>query len=295
MSDKETKEVDVEELTDAQLRELADKEAKEIAEKATTEETKDEVVEEKPEVFRKEIDLGDGSGVQVFEGADWKEVAEKLATAQMHATKKIREQNKVIKVEKTVEKAVEQELTADEEYLLSLEMQNHPGKTQKKLLEQTFGMPLAEIKATLARAKELELTQRAEAAANEFVQKHDEFYPCPKNGAKIQAYMRTHGLEPSVENLEKAFEDLSESGLLEAKPEEVETEVSAESETAEHQESSRIVKTETKPVVTQRRVGSGLSSRGRAATAVKSTEPTLDELYEMPLHKLEELARKAGR
>jgi hypothetical protein len=294
MSDKETKEVDVEELTDAQLIELADKEAKEIAAKATTEETKEEVVEEKPQVFTRKIDLGDGSGVQVFEAPTQDELIDKLVQAQTHATRKIREQHKEIKVEKTVEKAVEQELTADEEYLLSLEMQNHPGKTQKKLLEQTFGMPLAEIKATLARAKELELTQRAEAAANEFVQKHDEFYPCPKNGAKIQAYMRTHGLEPSVENLEKAFEDLSESGLLEAKPEEVETEVSAESETANQQE-SRIAETQAKPVVTQRRVGSGLSSRGRAATAVKSTEPTLDELYEMPLHKLEELARKAGR
>jgi hypothetical protein len=86
---------------------------------------------------------------------------------------------------------------------------------------------------------------------------------------------------------------LNESGLLEAKPEEAETR--AESETAEHQESSRIVKTETKPVVTQRRVGSGLTSRGRAATTVRSPEPTEDELYEMPMDKLMDLARKSGR
>lgn len=38
-----------------------------------------------------EVDLGDGSGVQVFKGASWEEVAKKLAEAQKNATKRIRE------------------------------------------------------------------------------------------------------------------------------------------------------------------------------------------------------------
>src|SRR5450631_1656081 len=56
-------------------------------------------VETEPEqfIYKKEIDLGDGSGVQVFTGKGasaldaLEELSEKLADAQRHATKKIHE------------------------------------------------------------------------------------------------------------------------------------------------------------------------------------------------------------
>src|SRR5690348_17341391 len=42
--------------------------------------------------FRREIDLGDGSGKQVFEADSAEELIDKLTTAQENATRKIREQ-----------------------------------------------------------------------------------------------------------------------------------------------------------------------------------------------------------
>src|SRR5690348_9223353 len=47
---------------------------------------------EQKQTFRREIDLGDGSGKQVFEADSPEALIDKLADAQVHATKKIREQ-----------------------------------------------------------------------------------------------------------------------------------------------------------------------------------------------------------
>lgn len=289
----EKQEVNVEELSLEELRALALKESGTVEEEEKAEET-EEKVEEKPTVFRREIDLGDGSGKQVFEAESLEALTDKLVEAQRNATKKIRELSREVKVEKAAEKEPERELTADEEFLLSQELLNHPSKTQKKLLEGLFGMSLDEVKAAMEDARAMRQAKRADEAANKFIEATPDFHACPANAQRINKYLSVHKLECTVENLATAYEELNSLGLLEQKPQE-QTAVSADSETADQQETSRIAKATEKPVVTQRRVGSGLSSRGRSTTTVKAAEPTEDELYDMPLDKLAELARKAGR
>src|SRR5690348_12024093 len=44
-------------------------------------------------IYQREIDLGDGSGVQVFRADSLEELVDKLAEAQRNATRKIRELN----------------------------------------------------------------------------------------------------------------------------------------------------------------------------------------------------------
>lgn len=271
------------------------KEPEEVA--AAEEEQAAEQQEQTPAMkFRREIDLGDGSGRQVFEAETMEALVDALTQAQTHATKKIRELSREVKVEKAAEKAPERELTADEEWLLSQELLNHPSKTQKKLIEGLIGMPVEQFRAKLARLDEYDMLQRANQASIEFVKKHTEdFHACPANQSRMVRYMETYNLEPTVENLEKAFTDLNASGLLERKPEESAVK-SAESDTAADEQESRIAKAEAKPVTPpQRKVASGLSSRGRTAPPVKTTQPTEDELYSMPLDKLEQLANASFR
>src|SRR5215472_8244458 len=55
------------------------------------------MAEEVQQKFERVIDLGDGSGVQKFTADSMEELVDKLARAQEHATRKIREQARQIK------------------------------------------------------------------------------------------------------------------------------------------------------------------------------------------------------
>src|SRR6266704_5157746 len=79
--------------------------------------TEAEPVEDEPVLYRREIDLGDGSGTQVFEGETLEELVDKLADAQKHATRKIRDLNRQAK--EVAAPPAPKPLTPDEEYLVS--------------------------------------------------------------------------------------------------------------------------------------------------------------------------------
>src|SRR5690349_14030031 len=69
-------------------------------------------------VFRRTIDLGDGSGVQVFEAPTLEELVDKLAEAQRNASKKIREL--------VIKKKEEEKTTADEEFVTAQNLMSRP-------------------------------------------------------------------------------------------------------------------------------------------------------------------------
>jgi hypothetical protein len=237
--------------------------------------------EPEPEVFRREIDLGDGSGKQVFEGASWEELADKLANAQLHATRKIRELSHAPKKEEPAPAPTASEMTEDERWLISQEFLTDPDKAFDKLVERRL---LPKLQPQLEKIKAIERQEQAEVASNEFVGSHPDYYATPKNGEKLVRYLNTWKMDATVENLEKAYQELNESGLLEAKPEVV-ANTDAESDT-------RIANSDTvRPV---RKVASGLSGK-RSAPALVPQGPTEEELYEMPLEKLRELAIKTSR
>ena len=76
----------------------------------------EEPVEEEVTIYQRRIDLGDGSGVQVFNAGSMEELVDKLVTAQENATKKIRELNAAVP-----KPQVQKERSADEEFVLSQE------------------------------------------------------------------------------------------------------------------------------------------------------------------------------
>ncbi len=235
-------------------------------------------VEDEPEevVYRREIDLGDGAGVQVFEGGSYDELIDKLANAQLHATRKIRELSAVKKAE-----AAKEELTPEQEFLLAQELTSKPSKVLKSVFESMVGMPIEEFKKKQAKLEQLESNQSSEQAAVEFVNATPDYFANPRNGERMTRYLQTYKMERTTENFKKAFADLSGSGLLEAKP--------ASNGAANKQDDpdTRIAEAEPRTVVTQRKAGSGLSSRGRSASSGQKTELTLADLEAMPMEQLE--------
>lgn len=143
----------------------------------TTEVTPPATEDTKPKRFRREIDLGDGSGVQKFEGATLDELVEKLVEAQRHATRKIREQ--------------ETRLKANEKPAAPLK----PVSAEERL---------AAIESQIAWAN----------TAAEFVGAHPEYQNTQQNAVKMERYMAAQGIPRTFEGLEQAFKELSESGLL---------------------------------------------------------------------------------
>src|SRR5437868_2462551 len=117
MADETVKSVD--DLSFDELKELAKNEAELEAAGQSGEQESDEVPNE-PQVFSRTIDLGDGSGVQVFEAPTLEELVDKLAKAQENATRKIRELAAKVKIEPAPE--TKSKLSPDEEFVLGQEM-----------------------------------------------------------------------------------------------------------------------------------------------------------------------------
>jgi hypothetical protein len=242
----------------------------------------DEVEEQEDEpaetVFRRTIDLGDGSGVQVFEAPTLEELVDKLAEAQRNASKKIREL--------VIKKKEEEKTTADEEFVISQELMSKPTAAFSKLFASIVGMPIETFKTKVERLDAFEKAQAENAASTSFVQKHPEYVANEANGKRMVEYLGTWNLPTTEENLEKAFQALNKIGLVELK--------SKESNAAKEQtgaDKSRIATSEEVVPQQRRRVSSGLSQRGRTVTVpTKPKEPSEDELYSMPKDKLFEIS-----
>ena len=239
----------------------------------------EEVEEEEPEeiIFERSIDLGDGSGVQVFRGRGASEVEalralnDKLYDAQVSASKKINELGKKVKVEDT---RTEQQ-KADDDYVISQRLQKEPGKTIAELVDQ--------------RIRERDaITRRELASQQNFVNTHPDYEANPENGqAMLEEAQRLGYTECTEEALEKAYQSLSKRGLRSTKREEADGSTATEVKATE-----RIAQPKTE--VTQIRSPKKSSSvRATGGAPVVKTEPSLDEAETMPMDQLRELARKA--
>jgi hypothetical protein len=236
-----------------------------------------------PQVFRREIDLGDGSGKQVFEAESMDALLDKLTDAQTHATRKIRELSQQTKKEDPPPAPPPPvELSEDEKWIISQELMTDPGSAIRKLYK-TYIEP--EIAPKLKKIESIEQKELADAAAIKFVEAQSKYYPTQKNGEKLVRYLNTWKLDATVENFEKAFQELNESGLLEAKP------VPAAENGEPEPDAERIAR----PGETLRsthKVASGLSAR--RSVAPPPPGPTEDELYKLPIDELYQRALRAA-
>lgn len=183
---------------------------------------------EQKHVWERRIDLGDGSGVQVFTANSAEELVEKLAKAQEHATRKIRELNQRIKLG-TDGKEPEKEkrfsfqpkrLTDDEAWQMGTQMSD-PAKAShavRQIIESEFGAPLEDVREAITRASEDARNMRAKAEAEAFVAGQPDYYPCQENLSVLTQYLERNGFSCTKRNLDIAFDDLNAAGLLKHKP-----------------------------------------------------------------------------
>jgi len=287
---------EMEKMPAAQLKLLASQEPKEETPPATP--VKEE---EEAEVFMatREIDLGDGSGVQVFEaeGVSKEEALEalsdKIADAQKNATIKIRAQEAELRDlrAKNAEREKPKEPTADEEYVLAQEFSKMPKATFRKMFEEVTGMKPEEFKTMQAAARAYETATSTTEAISTFVQMHPDYEdagtPGDKNGKLMRMKLAELRLPVTSENLAKAYLHLKESGLLALKGEEANP-VAEEA----HVETERIATPTAAPAQQRTKKVSTIGTQSRVTPAAPPAEPTEDDAYNMPLAELKKLANK---
>lgn len=181
-------------------------------------ETQTETEEATPvEAYTATIDLGDGSGVQVFEGKDKDELLQKLIVAQENATRKIRELT-ATKTAPVTPPVVEPTLNPDQEAELAQEFLSEPSKAFDKLYQKRRQEELA--REAEARKQAEEAGKAELAAANAFMAANPDYFVCPQNGNRIDRVLKLNGWASTTENIQKAYDELKADGLLTAKPSE---------------------------------------------------------------------------
>lgn len=167
--------------------------------------------------IRREIDLGDGSGKQVFEASTTDELLDKLTTAQLHATRKIRQQNQALKElrgQSGAPKYAPKAMTPDEEFVVGQEFSTKPRDAFRKLFEAETGMSLDQFRNKAAAIDAIEEQRQANAIGEQYCSEHPEYHACPQNASAINRYFKTYNLAATMDNLEQAIDELSTSGLL---------------------------------------------------------------------------------
>ena len=191
--------------------------------------------------FRREIDLGDGSGKQVFEADTAEELNDVLATAQTNATKKIRDQNEELKTlrRQSVMQPESGErdpsgpmpefktraLTQDEKFALGQRLLN-PATAVDALMEAIelgLGSNLGQVRQALGRAESTPRQLVAERQGEAFLLNHPEFISNKKNSDEMVKYMEAKGMAYTLANYEKAYAVLAPTGLLEIRARQPET------------------------------------------------------------------------
>jgi len=310
-------EVNLEELSLEEIRKLAEEESRQQSEEigktkieqprnddgtfAPKEKTEgaEESNDDGPEefVFERTVDLGDGSGKQVFRGKGTTEVealqnlADKLATAQEHATKKIRELAKKV----PAPQAEERKFTAEDEFIYSQELLAKPTEAFKKLFKDVTGVDISQFKTVHQRNQAIieaqQQTENRQKVGDQFVALHPEYDDTNDTNAKRMAEALQLSGDYSLDSFEKAYQFLKSSGLLVLKGEEAHAGAEAEKQVEE-----RIAQKPATEVTPQRtKKASGISTKGRPAAQVLNTLPSEDDLYDSSKYSLEDVKRLANQ
>lgn len=237
------------------------------------------------------IDLGDGSGVQVFVGRGAseleaaKDLNRQLVQAQENATRKIREQQSEIEARK---KADAQAAT-DQDFVDSEEYKKDPRGYLTKKIREGVTTAMTEQKAS---------EQRHLQAQFDFVALHPEYVTDKGNAARLESEFRRlypEASEFTVTGLDKAFESLKSSGLLKLQEPEA-SEPTNNEPPAKVEEPPRIEEPAKQPEppaapVRSPKKGSSVSA-GRSPAPVVKVGHTEDEMYALPMEKLLDFANR---
>ena len=170
-------------------------------------------------VYKKVVDLGDGTAPQVFKAATKDELIDKIFEAQVNASKRIKQlkdENRKLLQNVQPDPALPlsyqpKTLTAEQELELVNELQVNPSGGLAKALEAMLGAPLEEVRSTLRDVKQRDAVH---AVGNQFIAAHPEYPINTINEKRMAEYLNKNKLAWTLKNLELAFADLQEAGLV---------------------------------------------------------------------------------
>ena len=276
------------------------KHAAEEAVVESTATTKEPDVDE-PEEFiaRRELDMGEGAGLEVFEatGATREEALEaltdKIAESKLNASKKIRQQEAELRDfrARTAEPAKPKEISADDEYVIAQELQKNPSKAFRKMFKELTGYEVEDFSSVKQAYDAYKVGQQANQGIATFIATHSDYEDAGKAGERNAELMKMKlaemGLPGTSENLSKAYSHLKQSGLLTLKGEEAHADTDDKTK-----EPERIAQAKVEPTQQRTKKTSGISTQSSRAVAPASTEPSEDDAYKLPMDQLLQLANK---
>ena len=256
------------------------------------------------------LDPGTGANPEVFWGKNKDELLTNVLRGKLEATKKIRELNKraksarvtPISTPQTPQPAV-RNLTADETFEIKTLWESDPAAALDALIKKRTNLTLEELVGKAQKGDQANMNLETESVARDFVRRNPDYYRDSENKnfqsliewlakyklSKIATEANSQELFSelwstgnfTVENLEEAFEDLSEDGKL-VKPRLPKTPPPVEvpsvppaPQPAPATPSPRIVSTETRP-----RAATGIRTSDVTPVAIpaQSAAPTVDDL-----------------
>lgn len=161
---------------------------------------------------------------QHFEADTQQELIDKLAAAHENASVKLYQTKRAVKLgamlepdkDEPIQTFEERPLTADERVKIGklLNDPNTQADAMRILLEAQFGAPVESVRQVL---REAEINKRAENiryCIREFKIAHPEYVESESNRDTMNKYLEKHQMPYTKKNLEIAFEDLNQDGLL---------------------------------------------------------------------------------
>jgi hypothetical protein len=181
---------------------------------------------EKITMFAATIDLGDGSAIQKFEGESHKEIAEKLLTAQMNASRRINELKQGIQPTPAPAKKKPFErkpLDANKQFEVAQDLTDASKATEaiRTAVEAELGAPLETVREVLNTAVERnaddearQLEEQVAEAIAQFREEATDFVLCQHNEDLIIKYGELHNLTPTdVQSYHTIWTALKKAGL----------------------------------------------------------------------------------
>jgi hypothetical protein len=169
-----------------------------------------------------EISFTDGRQKQVFRGASYKDVADRLLQAQEHASDAINQlkQGRTPDPATPRRRAQPKPMTAGERMKVASDITD-PAKADgaiTRVVESVIG-PVESIREAVNKLDDDDEAREGEAAAQSFSAATPDWYPSDHNKGVLVKFMQTKGYAPtSSKNFSIAFDELREAGLLQSRP-----------------------------------------------------------------------------
>lgn len=170
-------------------------------------------------------------GKQVIKYKTHDELVEQLTNQSVHQIRKMREQERKIRLGISDEEVIgdeaqrqtnllqikQKELTPEEKASLAIRMGISPedfDSTTDELFELKFGAKPSDFAKTISRLEQQVFAQQVNSEAATFQRKNPDYVICQENAEALAAWLGRYDLAPTAANFQRSFNTLKSAGVL---------------------------------------------------------------------------------